>query len=242
MIKQWTEKAGCRKGEEMKSSLSISRLHRAARSGLAGAALAAVLAAASLPAVAADPVVDPTPDAMILSLSSEVLDAIRNDKAIQAGDFDRVQKLVNERILPRVDFDKMTRLAVGRAWRTASVEQREMLKAEFRLLLLRTYSGALSKVTDHKVRLRPSRGQDSPTDAVVRTQIVPSQGDPIDVDFRLNKADAGWKIYDVDIMGVWLAENYKNEFAEILNQGGIDALIKSLAEKNQKPAMAAKTA
>ena len=102
----------------MKRLMPMSRLHRAARSGLAGAALAAALAAASLPAVAADPLVDASPDAMIMSLTSEVLDVIRHDKAIQAGDVERVQTLVDERILPRVDFDRMTRLAVGRAWRT----------------------------------------------------------------------------------------------------------------------------
>lgn len=179
------------------------------------------------------------PANMILSLSNEVLDVIRSDKAIRAGDFDRLQQLVTERVMPKVDFDKMTRLTVGRPWRTASPEQRAALTGEFRTLLLRTYSGALAKVTDEKVRLKPSRPQDtSDSDVIVRTQIVASQGDPIALDYRLEKTDAGWKIYDLNILGVWLVENYKSEFLEPLNQGGVDNLIAVLKEKNRKAAAA----
>ena len=213
---------------------------RAAALALAAAlSLAAVTAhAADTPATAA---ADIAPDTMILNLSTEVLDAIRNDKAIKAGDFDRVQKLVDERILPKVDFDKMTRLAVGRAWRGATPEQRATLTEQFRILLMRTYSGALSKVSDQKVRLRPSRDQENPADVIVRTQIVPSQGDPIGLDYRLEKTDAGWKIYDLNILGVWLVENYRNEFGQSLSQGGIDNLIQVLTQKNQKLAAGAKS-
>ncbi len=193
--------------------------------------------AADAPAAAAEV----APDTMILKLSTEVLDAIRNDKAIQAGDFDRVQKLVNERILPRLDFDKMTRLAVGRAWRGATPEQRAALTDQFRILLMRTYSGALSKVSDQKVRLRPSRESENPADVIVRTQVVPSQGDPIGLDYRLEKTEAGWKIYDLNILGVWLVENYRNEFSQSLNQGGVDNLIQVLTQKNQKLAAGAKS-
>jgi phospholipid transport system substrate-binding protein len=182
-----------------------------------------------------------TPDALILRVSDDVLAAIRSDKAVRAGDFDRVQKLVNERVLPYVDFDKMTRLAVGRSWRGASTEQRGELVDQFRMLLLRTYSGALSKVTDHKVRLRPSRGQDSPNDVIVRTEVAPSQGEPITLDYRLERTPEGWKIYDMNILGVWLVETYKTEFAESISQGGVDALIKALTEKNRKLASASKS-
>jgi len=203
-----------------------------------GAMLAALLAWMPLPgAIAA---AEEAPDALISRVSTDVLEAIRNDKAIRAGDFDRVQKLVNERILPYVDFDKMTRLAVGRAWRGANAEQRGALTDQFRVLLLRTYSGALSKVTDHKVRLRPSRGQDSPNDAIVRTEVVPSQGEPIALDYRLEKTADGWKIYDMNILGVWLVETYKSEFGETISQSGVDGLIKALTEKNQRLANAAK--
>jgi phospholipid transport system substrate-binding protein len=224
----------------MKTSLTWN----SRRSGAWLLALAAALPIAGMPAApaaateaGADAV---APDAMILKLSTEVLDAIRADKAIQAGDFDRVQKLVNERVLPKVDFDKMTRLAVGRPWRGASPEQRSALTEQFRILLLRTYSGALSKVSDQKVRLRPSRGQDSTSDAIVRTQIVPSQGDPIDLDYRLERIDTSWKIYDINILGVWLVENYKTEFGETLSQGGVDVLIQALKDKNRRLATGAR--
>jgi phospholipid transport system substrate-binding protein len=180
------------------------------------------------------------PETMILNLSNEVLDTIRSDKAIQAGDFGRLQKLVDERILPKVDFEKMTRLAVGRAWRGATAEQRATLTEQFRLLLMRTYSGAISKVSDQKVRLRPSHGQDNPNDLIVRTQIVASQGDPISLEYRLEKTDAGWKIYDINILGVWLVENYKTEFGQSINEGGIDKLIQVLTLKNQQLAAGAK--
>lgn len=189
---------------------------------------------------AADAGADAAPDAMILALSKDVLETIRNDKAIQAGDFDRVQKLVNDKILPRVNFDKMTRLAVGRPWRGATADQRAALTEQFRILLLRTYSGALSKVSDQQVRLRPSRADEGGNDIIVRTQIVPSAGDPIGIDYRLERTDAGWKIYDLNILGVWLVENYKNEFTETLGQGGIDGLIKALTDKNQKLASGTK--
>jgi len=220
-------------------------LQRSIRScALAAGSLLLVIAAGfggPAAATAADAVAETTPDTMILKLSTEVLEEIRADKAIQAGDFDRLQKLVNERILPKVDFDKMTRLAVGRAWRTATAAQRATLTEQFRILLMRTYSGALSKVTDQSIRLRPSHGQDDPKDVIVRTQIVASQGDPIGLDYRLEKTDDGWKIYDLNILGVWLVENYKTEFSQSLNQGGIDNLIQALTQKNQKLAAAAKS-
>jgi phospholipid transport system substrate-binding protein len=222
--------------------------HRWARRA-AQAALPALLAlAAGFGAMAASIATDPaavvtevSPETMIMNESTEVLDAIRNDKGIRSGDFDRVQKLVNEHILPKVDFDKMTRLAVGRAWRGATAEQRAALTEQFRLLLMRTYSGALSKVSDQTVRLRPSHGQDNLNDVIVRTQIVGGQGDPIGLDYRLEKTDAGWKIYDLNILGVWLVENYKTEFGQTLNQGGIDSLIQALTQKNQKLASGAKS-
>jgi len=202
-------------------------------------ALTAALLLGAVAAPAAEPA-DSSPDALILSLSTGILDTIRADAALRGGDFAKLQKLVDERILPRVDFDKMTRLCVGRAWRGATAAQRSTLTDQFRLLLMRTYSGALSKVTDQTVRLRPSHGQEDAADVIVRTQIVASQGDPIELDYRLEKTDAGWKIYDINILGVWLVENYKNEFGQTLNQGGVDGLISALTQKNQKLAASAK--
>jgi len=216
-------------------SCAFLRSHRAApaaRRRAVGALLAISLV--GVPFAGARAATEEAPDAMIMRVSADVLEAIRADKAIRAGNFEHVQKLVDERILPYVDFDKMTRLAVGRAWRGATTEQRGALTDQFRILLLRTYSGALAKVTDHKVRLRPSRGQDSPNDVVVRTEVVPTQGEAIQLDYRLEKTADGWKIYDMDILGVWLVETYKGEFGETISQSGVDGLIKALTEKNHR--------
>lgn len=174
------------------------------------------------------------PDALVKSLSNDVLDVIRNDKALQGGDIAKLQKLVDEKILPYVNFEKMTQLAVGRGWRQASPDQRAALTREFRTLLVRTYSGAVSQVRDHQVQLRPMRAQPSDTDVVVRTNVVSGRGEPIQLDYRLEKSDTGWKIYDLNILGVWLVENYKNSFASEINQNGVDGLIKSLTERNRQ--------
>lgn len=223
---------------------STSRFYRFLRvvGPLVGMTLLATVAGATPPLVATvDPAGGKAPEAVVLNLTTDVLDAIRKDKAMQAGDFDRLQSLVDERILPHVDFDKMTRMSVGPLWRQATPEQRSALIEQFRLLLVRTYSGALSKVADQQVQLRPSRDKNGPTDVVVRTQIVSPQADSIDLDFRLEKVGDDWKIYDLSILEVWLVENYRGEFAQILSRGGIDVLIRTLTEKNQRLAGATRT-
>jgi phospholipid transport system substrate-binding protein len=206
---------------EMMKSLSKSL-------AVGAALLAAGAASAQAPSAAA------APDVLVRDLSNEVLATIKADKALASGDVNRVQKLVDEKILPYVDFAKMTQLAVGRGWRQATPEQRAALTREFRTLLVRTYSGALSQVTDHKVELRPFRAQPADTDVLVRTSVVASRGDPIQLDYRLEKTDASWKIYDVNILGVWLVENYKTQFASQINAGGIDGLIKTLTDRNRQ--------
>jgi phospholipid transport system substrate-binding protein len=173
------------------------------------------------------------PDALVKSLSDDVLASIRRDPTLQSGDIARLNGLVDEKILPYVNFEKMTRLAVGRGWRDASPEQRQALTREFRSLLVRTYAGAVSTAKDYQVQMKPFRAEPSETDVTVRTQAVPSRGDPIQLDYRLEKTAAGWKIYDVNVLGVWLVENYRNTFAGEINRGGIDGLIKSLAERNK---------
>ena len=175
-----------------------------------------------------------TPDAMVRDLSNEVLNAIKADKALKSGDTNRVQKLVDDKVLPYTDFQKMTQLSVGPGWRNATPEQRAALTREFRTLLVRTYSGALGQVSDHKVELRPFRAQPTDTDVIVRTQVVASRGDPIQLDYRLEKTDGGWKIYDINILGVWLVENYKSQFSSQVNSSGIDGLIKTLTERNSQ--------
>jgi phospholipid transport system substrate-binding protein len=204
---------------------------------IAGGALAQGAAAASVAPLAAQ-----APDALIRTLSNDVLDTIKKDKSLQSGDLAKLNALIDEKILPYVDFEKMTRLAVGRGWRQATPAQRQALTREFRTLLVRTYSGAVSAVRDHQVQMRPFRAGANDTDVIVRTAIVPSRGDPIQLDYRLEKTDAGWKIYDVNILGVWLVENYKGSFASEINAGGVDGLIRSLTDRNRQLAAADKKA
>jgi len=172
-------------------------------------------------------------EALVESATVQTIDAIRNDKAVQAGDFARLQKIVDERVVPHIDFDRMTRLSVGKSWRAASEAQRKALVEQFRLLLLHTYSNALAKVNDHKVRMLASRPSQRPDETIVRTQVVPSQGEPISLDYRAEKIGSEWKIYDISVLGVWLVENYRNEFSEIVSRDGVDGLVKTLVEKNR---------
>lgn len=203
--------------------------------------LVTTLAAGALPALAigqgtaaatASPSTLQAPDALVRTLSNAVLDAIRKDPALQTGDPARINKLVDDMVLPYVNFEKMTRLAVGRGWRAATPEQRGQLTREFRTLLVRTYSGAVSATSDHQVRMQPFRMKPEDTDVLVRTSAVPSRGDAIQLDYRLEKTDAGWKIYDINVLGVWLVENYRNQFAAKVNADGIDGLIKQLIQQN----------
>lgn len=180
------------------------------------------------------------PDIFVRDISNEVLEAIRADQKLAAGDPARVQKLVDEKILPYTDFARMTQLAAGRGWRQATPEQRQQLITEFRTLLMRVYSGALSQVRDHKVELKPFRAQPADTDVIVRSALVASRGEPISLDYRLTKTDAGWKIYDVNVAGVWLVENYRTQFTQAINAGGVEGLIKQLAERNRALEAAAK--
>jgi phospholipid transport system substrate-binding protein len=172
------------------------------------------------------------PDALIKQVSTEVIDTVKSDKAIQAGDVNKIIALVDSKVMPHVNFQRMTASAVGRHWREASPEQKTKLQAEFKTLLVRTYAGALTQVKDQTVALRPFRaGADDP-EVVVRTEIK-GKGEPIQLDYRLEKADGGWKIYDVNVLGVWLVEQYKSSFAQEIGSGGIDGLIAKLAERNK---------
>jgi len=200
---------------------------------LAAGLLGGVLPASSAQAQGSASAALSAPDVLVKKLSDDVLDSIRRDPGLQAGDIARLNALVDEKILPYVDFTKMTRLAVGRGWRDATAEQRQALTREFRSLLVRTYAGAVSVVKDHKVELRPYRAAPTDTDVTVRTQVVASRGEPIQLDYRLEKTEAGWKIYDVNVLGVWLVENYRNTFASEIGRGGVDGLIKSLVERNK---------
>lgn len=175
------------------------------------------------------------PDKLIERLSNEILERIRADAALQAGDRRKLDELVDNTVMPHVDFRRMTALSVGRNWRTATPEQQKQLMDEFRALLIRTYAGALSSVADQKVRLRPLRANPQDTDVIVRSEVVQPRGEPLQLDYRMARAADGWKIYDVNVLGVWLVETYRTQFAQEVSAGGIEGLIRSLAEKNRKP-------
>ena len=172
------------------------------------------------------------PDVLIKEVSTDVIDAVKADKSIQAGDVQKVIALVDAKVLPYFNFQRMTALAVGKNWRQATPEQQKALQNEFKTLLVRTYAGALAQVKDQTVQLKPMRSTPEDNEVVVRTE-VRGKGDPIQLDYRLEKGTESWKIYDVNVLGVWLVENYRNSFAQEISAGGIDGLITKLAERNK---------
>lgn len=175
---------------------------------------------------------DEAPDAMVKRISTEVLDAVKADAAIQAGDVGRITALVDSKIMPNVNFSRMTASAVGRFWRQATPEQQKRLQDEFKTLLMRTYSGALGEVKEHTLSFKPLRAKPEDTEVVVRSE-VRGRGEPIQLDYRLEKTAAGWKIYDLNVLGVWLVETYRSQFAQEINTKGLDGLIASLAQRNK---------
>lgn len=179
------------------------------------------------------------PDQLIRQLSLETLEAVKADKDIQAGSVPKIIALVDAKVMPYVNFQRMTASAVGRFWRQATPEQQARLQGEFKTLLMRTYAGALTQVKDQSIGLKPFRPEAGATEVVVRTQIL-GKGDPVQLDYRLEKVGAEWKIYDVNVLGIWLADQYRNSFAQEIGANGIDGLIKSLADKNAKAAAPAK--
>lgn len=174
-------------------------------------------------------------DAMIKQMSDEVIDAVKADKAIQSGDVNRIRGLVDSKVMPKVNFERMTQGAVGRYWSQATPEQKKRLQEEFQTLLVRTYAGALTQVKDQTVQLKPSRTAADDKEVVVRTEVRGS-GEPIQLDYRLEKVDGGWKIYDVNVLGVWLVQQYRSSFAQEIGSKGIDGLIATLAERNKAAA------
>ena len=175
---------------------------------------------------------DEAPDALIKRISAEVLDNIKADKDVQAGDMSKVISLVDSKIMPNVNFTRMTASAVGRTWRQATPEQQKRLQDEFKILLVRTYSGALSQVKEQSVNIKPLRAAPSDTEIVVRTEVL-GRGDPVQLDYRMEKTASGWKIYDLNVLGVWLVETYRTQFAQEINAKGVDGLIASLAQRNK---------
>jgi phospholipid transport system substrate-binding protein len=199
------------------------------------AALAAwILALTSVAPARAQGDLPPEPDRLIEALTNRILERIKSEPELRSGDLRRLSQFADETVMPYVNFERMTALAVGRGWRTATPEQQQQLMTEFRAMLLRTYAGALSSVRDQTIRVKPLRAAPGDTEVIVRSEIVGTRGDPIQIDYRMERSNPHWRIYDLNVLGVWLVETYRNQFAQEVNARGIDGLIKALAERNRQ--------
>lgn len=175
------------------------------------------------------------PDALITRVATDVLETIKTDKAL-AGDINKIVTLVDSKIMPNVNFARMTASAVGPTWRQTTPEQQKRLQEEFKTLLVRTYAGALAQVSDQSITVKPTRMAADDKEVVVRTEIR-GRSDPIQLDYRLEKtADGTWKIYNLNVLGVWLVETYRSQFAQEINANGIDGLVNALAQRNKNNA------
>jgi phospholipid transport system substrate-binding protein len=174
-----------------------------------------------------------SPDAMIKTVTGQVLDEIKHDPSIKSGDINKITQIVNQKILPYTDFRRTTQLAMGRAWRQASPQQQDQMVEQFKMLLIRTYSGALSQVRDQTVQFRPFRADPGATDVVVRSTGM-NNGQPVELDYRLYKTAQGWRVYDLNVAGAWLIQAYQQQFAEKINQGGVDGLLQFLTQRNEQ--------
>jgi phospholipid transport system substrate-binding protein len=173
------------------------------------------------------------PDAMVKRVSQDMLATIKGDPLIQAGNEVRIREVIEVKLIPHFDFPRMTALAMGKNWRAATPEQQKRLADEFKTLLVRTYSGALTKYRDETIDYKPLRMNPSDTDVTVRTVVVKSGGQPIQIDYSLAKGADGWQVYDVVIGGVSLVTNYRDEFNNQVQNGGVDGLVKTLSDRNK---------
>jgi phospholipid transport system substrate-binding protein len=172
------------------------------------------------------------PDEMIRRLSVEVLNNIKADKDVQRGDLRKVTAFVDSKVMPNVNFTRMTASAVGRSWRQATPEQQRRLQEEFKSMLVRTYAGALSQVKDQTIDVKPLRAGANDTEVVVRTDVL-GDGQAVQVDYRMEKTPTGWRIYDLNVLGIWMVETYRTQFAQEISARGIDGLIATLAQRNK---------
>ena len=202
---------------------------------------AALLLATALPFPLSALAADEAPDALIRRLSDQILETLRADAQLRGGNMPKIMALVDGTVMPNVNFRRMTAAAVGPRWRQATPAQQQRLQEEFKTLLIRTYSGALAQVGDQSVTVHPVRSAPGDTDVLVRTE-VRGRGDPVQLDYRLEKTPgvgAGWKIYNLTVLGVWLVETYRSQFAQEINARGVDGLIAALASRNQSNASGA---
>lgn len=174
------------------------------------------------------------PDILIKRVSEEVLAIAKTDKQIQAGNQERIMEVVRAKVLPHVNFQRMTQLTAGRYWRDATPEQQVALTNEFKALLIYTYAGAVAQIRNQTLEFKPMRAAVDDTEVEVRTAVLQSRGEPIQLNYRLEKGPNGWKIVDVNILGAWLVQTYRNSFAAEIQKGGMDGLIKTLAERNKQ--------
>lgn len=179
------------------------------------------------------------PEQLVQKITQDVLDAVKSDQQLAAGDKQKALKLAEEKVLPYIDFEQATRLAVGRGWAKASAEQKKRLVSEFRNMLVRTYSNALGGYEGQTLKVLPSRGKQDPQDTTVRTQFVRPGAPPLPIDFQMHNPGGGWKVYDITVEGVSLVLTYRSEFDAVVKQEGIDGLIKRLAQKNAPAAVGA---
>ena len=215
----------------MLTSLSHGTGRLLAAGSLAAAALMATVSAH------AQAVVDPkaAPNEFVQAVADNALQAVKRDEAVKGGDLKRINQLVDQLILPYVNFEKTTRLAAGRHWREASPQQQQALVEAFKGTLIRTYSGALANVDDvSRITMQPFRGDANADDVVVRSLVTRSNGPAVAVDYRLEKTPQGWRVYDLNIENIWLIQNYRNQFAQQIQQSGFDGLITALNQNNLK--------
>ena len=189
-----------------------------------------LVAALLMPAVA---LAQEAPDAVVKRVATDVINTIKSDPAIQAGNEARIREVLDAKLLPNFDFTRMTALAMGKNWRTATPEQQKRVADEFRALLVRTYSGALNNYRNETIDYKPLRMNPADTDVTVRTVVMKAAGSPIQIDYSMAKTPEGWKAYDVIVGGVSLVTNYRDEFNDQIKAGGVDGLIKTLADRNK---------
>jgi phospholipid transport system substrate-binding protein len=176
------------------------------------------------------------PDVLIQRVAADLIEAVRSDAALRNGDTARISALVDARLMPHVNFTRMTASAVGRFWRQATPEQKQKLQAEFKTLLVRTYAGALSQVKDQTLAVKPLRANPGDTEVTVRSELRTPGKEPVQLDYRVEKTEAGWKVYDLNVLGVWLVETYRGQFAQEINTKGLDGLIATLVQRNRSNA------
>ncbi|SAK85346.1 Ttg2 family toluene tolerance protein [Caballeronia hypogeia] len=174
-----------------------------------------------------------SPDVLIKTVTQQVLDEIKSDPKIQSGDISKITELVNQKILPYTDFTRTTRLVMGRNWNNATPEQQKQIVEQFKMLLIRTYSGALAQVRNQTVQYKPFRANPDDTDVVVRS-VVMNNGQPVELDYRLYKTAQGWRVYDINVLGAWLIQAYQQQFNEQISQNGVGGLLQFLTQRNQQ--------